>query len=254
MSWSYYNTGAKTGLFNMNLDIALAGNIRESGNVFRLYRWEPYCISLGANQSEEILDHEKLKEHGIDFVKRPTGGRAILHSQELTYSVIIPLQQYDSPRKIYHDINCALKAGLILFDDRLNDIQLESDQPDFREQYRNMISAACFAVPAKSELKFQGKKLAGSAQRKLGNVILQHGSILCGSDHLNLVNFLKLQQADKIRLYEKMKRTTTDLGEIVSFNEEYNRLADCLANGFENYFGIKFKRFQLEENPASLFF
>ena len=69
-------------------------------------------------------------------------------------------------------------------------MELEKSQPDFREFYKEGHSAVCFAVPAKSELKFDGRKLVGSAQRKFGNVILQHGSILCGEFHKKIVDYL----------------------------------------------------------------
>ena len=182
MIWKFLNEGENSGGFNMKRDLDIAGNISPDETVLRLYRWKPYCISLGANQIKNEIDFKKTDEAGIDVVKRPTGGRAILHAEELTYAVIMPLSEGSSARNIYRDINLALLEGLKKFDIRLAEAGLEENQPDFPEIYRKESkSTLCFAVSAKNELKFGGKKLVGSAQRKLGRVILQHGSALsCG--------------------------------------------------------------------------
>ena len=81
--------------------------------VLRFYRWNPYCISLGANQNINELNVAQAENDKIDVVFRPTGGRAILHAEELTYSVIYPIDENISFRNIYHEINIALIKGLI---------------------------------------------------------------------------------------------------------------------------------------------
>ena len=95
----------------METDLFLAKDCEPDEAIFRLYRWEPYCISLGANQKESIIDYGLTRKDGIDVVKRPTGGRAILHAEELTYSVIYPLSPDISAKELYADINSALKEG-----------------------------------------------------------------------------------------------------------------------------------------------
>jgi lipoate-protein ligase A len=190
MNWRFVNTGPNSGKFNMAYDIQLANNLKKDETVLRLYRWKPYCISLGANQNFNSINFEKALQDNIEVVKRPTGGRAVLHAEELTYSVVMPVECNSSSRNIYFEINNALSKGLSFYNNVLSAVELEKSQPDFREFYNREQSAACFAVPAKSELKFNGKKLAGSAQRKLGSVILQHGSILCGEFHKKIVDYL----------------------------------------------------------------
>ena len=167
----------------MDFDLLLAGSRYRGEAYFRLYKWKPYCISLGANQSYDSIDLTKAKRDYIDVVKRPTGGRAILHAEELTYSVVLPVDYTSSARNIYREINLALLKGLKEYDKRLADIELESTQPAFSSIYKEAKGNICFAVSAKSELKFKGKKVAGSAQRKLNNSLLQHGSILCSDFH-----------------------------------------------------------------------
>jgi lipoate-protein ligase A len=251
MKWRFINTGSNDGKFNMGYDIQLAKNYEPDTAVLRLYRWNPYCISLGANQSFEDVNLEKAKLDNIDVVKRPTGGRAILHSEELTYSVIYPIGNNTSARNIYNEINLALQKGLIEFDEKLNVIELEHHQPDFKEFYKSDISAICFAVSAKSELNFRGKKLVGSAQRKLGNVILQHGSILGGESHKKIVNYLNFNETTRVEILTEISDTTMDLKSALNYELDYSKLAKAIRNVFENHFKNKFDELCVDETETN---
>ncbi|MHB9014177.1 MAG: lipoyl protein ligase domain-containing protein, partial [Ignavibacteriaceae bacterium] len=140
MKWRFINSGAGSGQFNMDFDLQLAKNSRPDEAIFRLYQWKPFCISLGANQDVDSINSVKAKFDGIDIVKRPTGGRAILHAEEITYSVIYPVDSQTSAKYIYYEINRALKLGLSLYDDRLKFVELENSQPDFPKVYKEEIS------------------------------------------------------------------------------------------------------------------
>ncbi len=242
MRWKFLDSGVNSGKFNMDFDVFLAENFKQGNALLRLYRWNPYCISLGANQSFEDIDLSKTRYHQIDVVKRPTGGRAILHSQELTYSVIYPIDPTTSAKNIYNEINLALRKGLINFDPRLNAIDLEHSQPDFKEFYKSDISAICFAVSAKSELNYKGKKLVGSAQRKLGNVILQHGSILCGAYHKKIVDYLNVADEKKTEMSNEISSTTIDLKTALNIQVDYVKLSASILNGFKEHFNSDFEK------------
>ena len=108
MIWHFIDSGSNTGSYNMEFDLDLAHNCNPEEAYFRIYRWNPFCISLGANQNYNDINQSKTEKDGIDVVKRPTGGRAILHAEELTYSVILPLNYEFSPREIYFKISNAL--------------------------------------------------------------------------------------------------------------------------------------------------
>ncbi len=248
MNWKFINSGANDGKYNMDFDIRLAQNSDPNNAVLRFYRWNPYCISLGANQSFDDINLEEADADNIDVVKRPTGGRAILHSEELTYSVIYPLDTKLSAKNIYNEINLALRLGLIEFDSRLSEIDLEHSQPDFKEFYKSEISAICFAVSAKSELNFKGKKLVGSAQRKIGNVILQHGSILCGEYHKKIVDYLNIDKLKKSAILGEISDTTMDLKSALNFEIDYSKLASAIKKGFENHFAFKFEEINYSAN------
>ena len=231
----------------MDFDIFLAENLEPNTAILRLYKWNPYCISLGANQAFEDINLSKTKFDQIDVVKRPTGGRAILHSQELTYSVTYPIDHDTSAKNIYNEINLALRKGLINFDARLSEIDLEHFQPDFKEFYKSEISAICFAASAKFELNLHGKKLVGSAQRKLGNVILQHGSILCGTYHKKIVEYLSVSDEKKEKILEEISSTTIDLKSALNTEVNYGKLSLSIQNGFKEHFNLEFE--EIENSP-----
>lgn len=235
MIWQVILSGENTGRFNMDFDIQLARSFPENP-ILRLYRWKPYCISIGANQSFDEVDKEKADRNNIDLVKRPTGGRAILHSEELTYSVVFPVELNYSAKAIYNEINLALREGLVFYDSLLSKLELEHNQVDFKDFYKEDKSAICFAVSAKSEINFNNKKLVGSAQRKIGKVVLQHGSILCGRYHLNIVDYLNVDESRKDEIRKEISETTIDLKSILHDEINYDFLSECIILGFKKYF------------------
>ena len=243
MRWEFLNTKFNTGRNNMDYDMNLVETAQPGTALLRFYKWKPYCISLGANQGLSTINVKKAYSNNIDLVERPTGGRAILHSEELTYSVVYPLDNGFSPKDLYREINLALKKGMMFFDSKLENIELEKEQPHFPDYYKDRKSELCFAVSAKNELKFEGKKLVGSAQRKLHNTILQHGSILCGDFHKNIVDFIFLNDEETVQMKEEIKSTTTDLRSILNYEIDYDLLVESIKTGFEEHFKIKF------ENP-----
>lgn len=235
MIWQVILSGENTGRFNMDFDLQLARSFPENP-ILRLYRWKPYCISIGANQSFDEVDKEKADRNNIDLVKRPTGGRAILHSEELTYSVVFPVELNYSVKAIYNEINLALREGLVFYDSLLSKLELEHNQVDFKDFYKEDKSSICFAVSAKSEINFNNKKLVGSAQRKIGKVVLQHGSILCGRYHLNIVDYLNVDESRKDEIRKEISETTIDLKSILHDEINYDFLSECIILGFKKYF------------------
>ena len=240
MKWVFLNSGSNTGKYNMDYDLQLAKNYEDDEIVFRLYRWDPYCISLGANQPQDSINSQLTHQDNIDIVMRPTGGRAVLHAEELTYSVVYPLDFSSSARDIYCQLNLALLKGLKIYDNRLSSFELENHQPNFAEIYKQENNAVCFAVSAKSEIKYSGKKIVGSAQRKFEKVVLQHGSILCGSFHKRITHYLNLRDEKKEEIEKEIDGNTIDLGKILNEKIDYSRLALSLCKGFEEHYNMTF--------------
>ncbi len=240
MNWHFINSGFNNGKFNMGFDIELARSCKPDEAFFRLYRWSPYCISLGANQSFNDVNNDQITRDGLDVVKRPTGGRAILHAEEITYSVIIPYSQISSAKEIYQRISTALIKGLEYYNPVLAKADLENQQPNFPKLLNEPSGVLCFGSTAKNEVKYNGKKLIGSAQRKLDSVILQHGSILCGTYHKKLVEYINANDSIKRSLETDINYRTTEIETILYTKVDYDLLCNCLKLGFESTWGIIF--------------
>ena len=239
MSWNFINSGFKSGYYNMQFDIDLAKKCKDGQNFLRLYRWRPFCISLGAHQSFEDINTGLADSDNLDVVKRPTGGRAILHAEELTYSVVLPLEDGMSPKAVYLKVSRALVKGLSEYHSVLSDVELQPQQANFRALLKKPEGKLCFATAAKNEITYSGKKLVGSAQRKIGNILLQHGSILCGPYHKKLVNYLP---ADEIQ-FSNLEENTCDIESILDEPVDYDKLSDSIRMGFENEFEIHFEEY-----------
>jgi lipoate-protein ligase A len=207
----------------------------------RVYRWAPWTVSLGYHQNREEIDQSRCQERGIEIVRRPTGGRAILHAEELTYSVVLPADGR-STLEIYNDISNALVRGLNLFG---VDAALQRAQANFAEQYRRLSSIPCFTSSARYEIEWRGRKLVGSAQHRYAggvqDVVLQHGSLLCGPAHYDLIDLLSLRNAEAItQLKNELRERTTDLVSILGTPVNLQKLVACIRRGFELEWGIAF--------------
>ena len=265
-TWRLLETGASPGDFNMQADAVLLGAVAagRSPPVLRLYRWEPPAISLGHNQDpRRELDLKRVRSAGIDVVSRLTGGRAVLHWEELTYSVICREgcgRLGASPGAAYREIGRALAAGLRAFGAPVDLHRREAGQGG--RSAPEAPKPPCFASTSKWEVTCRGRKLVGSAQRRIRGAILQHGSILTGPRHLLLGGFLRAEEnrgptADlpvtpssaiinsgpSPSAAKKMpscgftvpapgSTTSTHLGEITGGTVDIRTLSACIARGF----------------------
>ncbi len=152
------------------LDSAIKNSLQEP--IFRLYGWSPACVSLGRNQKDDFLDYDFLKKNDIDIVRRLTGGRALLHDKELTYSYICPvtfLKNGENVVESYKEISQFLIEKL----EKLGIHTEFGTQKAVRTKFD-----FCMLISTGADLCYQGKKLIGSAQCRKNGYILQHGSIL----------------------------------------------------------------------------
>ncbi len=238
MTLDFIDTGAHTGAFNMDFDVARAAAV-DAGTaapMLRVYRWDPWCISLGRHQSEDDLDHARLAGDGLDWVRRPTGGRAILHAEELTYSVVMP-GDGRGVMEVYKYISEALVCGLQKLADA---IDIAKAQPDFQKLYKEPGSIPCFSSSARYEIEVEGRKLVGSAQRRIGSAVLQHGSILIGNAHLRLPDYLAVDPDVRTALRHDMDSHTTTLNEVGGRSISYEEVREALRAGFAEAWGADF--------------
>ncbi|MFQ5537680.1 MAG: biotin/lipoate A/B protein ligase family protein [Gemmatimonadota bacterium] len=165
----------------MALDHALATHAGEGEAVLRLYRWEAPTISFGRNEpAQGRYREEEARRRGLDFVRRPTGGRAVLHHREVTYGVVIPVRAFGGLKRTYETINEGLLRGL-----QALGVPAEMARSGQGAVVAPVDRGPCFQEPAPGEITVRGRKLVGSAQVRLGGTVLQHGSIiLAGSQEV----------------------------------------------------------------------
>jgi lipoate-protein ligase A len=182
--WRLLLAAPRTGAENMARDTALQARAARTGEtVFSVYSWSRPTLSFGRNQpASGLYALEKLRAAGIDVVRRPTGGRAILHHHEVTYSVTAPVEDAAPLRETYSRINQILQSGL----SRLG-VAVVPATPSERAAAPSV--RPCFETPAEGELVVKGSKLVGSAQYRDDGALLQHGSILVNDDQSSLPDF-----------------------------------------------------------------
>src|SRR5260221_1801961 len=175
--WRLLSVPPRSGAENMARDVALMRRAKETGEVvFSVYGWSTHTLSLGRNQlASRCYDRERIRAMGVDVVRRPTGGRALLHHREITYSVTAPLGFSASLRESYERINRILLSGL----QRLG---VGASVASGIGSALPPTDIPCFATPARGELVSDGRKLVGSAQWRDDGALLQHGSILIEDD------------------------------------------------------------------------
>jgi lipoate-protein ligase A len=168
----------------MARDRALQARAARSGeSVFSIYSWSRPTLSFGRNQlARGRYDLDKIRDAGIDVVRRPTGGRAILHHREVTYSVTAPVYAGNSLRETYTRINRVLARGL-------NRLGVVVEPATSLNRAGAHSARSCFELPSEGELVAQGAKLVGSAQWRENGALLQHGSILVDDDQSSLPDF-----------------------------------------------------------------
>jgi len=191
--WRIIKSPPAIGAWNMAVDEAILLEIGagRSLSTLRLYSWEPACLSIGYAQSIKDVDLGALHENGWTLVRRPTGGRAILHTDELTYSVIAPLNEprvSGSVLESYRQLSIALLKTLDM-------LGLKAQADPHAESPQNSLGPVCFEVPSNYEITVGGKKLIGSAQARKKEGILQHGSLPLFGDIARIMQVLHYNNA-----------------------------------------------------------
>ncbi len=219
------------GATNMAIDEAILSSVAagQSPPTLRFYAWRPPCISIGYSQPmRQVVDLEACRRDGVTWVRRPTGGRAILHVDELTYSVALPA----SDRRVLGGVIASyrrLSLGLLVGFRRLG---LKAAQAEARQEKAAELSAACFDVPSHYEITVAGKKLVGSAQLRRQDVVLQHGALPLSGDVARLVSYLQLSDEARASLRAELRRRAVTLSEALGRRVSAGQVAEALAQGF----------------------
>jgi lipoate-protein ligase A len=232
------------GIFNMAVDEALLEETAAGRSLptLRFFAWEPPTLSLGFAQPVADVNRDALRRLGWGLVRRPTGGRAILHTDELTYSVTAPeshpLMQ-GGVLESYRRISLGLIAGLHLLG---VEVQAEAGT-----RGRAAGNPVCFEIPSQYEISAGGKKLIGSAQARRPGGVLQHGAFPLHGDLARILQVLAGPQIPPERVHRRAATLADLLGREVSWQEA----ADAVTRGFTEAFGIEFRVGELTEEEKS---
>ncbi len=205
-------------------------------SVLRLYSWQPAAVSIGYQQRIESIDLDACRKRGIDVVRRPTGGRAVLHKNEITYAVITRASPADGLYAVHNRIVNALVLSVSSLPSLAKITAPMLVTPRSGTGQKTTLPIACFASAARHEVTWREKKVIGSAQRRFGEVVLQHGSILLTEDHLLLPDLLALPEYDRQKMRAMLERETATLADVFGRTITIEECATAIRENFvENY-------------------
>ncbi len=239
------------GLANMAVDHYLSINSdKYSTPILRFFGWNPYCVSLGYHQSEKIVDFQKLQQLGYHCVKRPTGGRAIFHAQELTYSLVFP-KNIISRADLYQYFHKTIMRALISLGYNVEQDSSGNHLPKIEQKATDF---PCFTRKAETEIVYKNKKVVGSAQKIYADSILQHGSILIDRRHEELADLLFAVEKDKEEIADDINEKTTCLKKINNMNLSPEILEKAITKQLEKNTNISliYKELKQSEIDAAV--
>ncbi|MBD8026088.1 lipoate--protein ligase family protein [Ureibacillus sp. Re31] len=218
--------------------------------VIRFYEWNPATLSIGYFQrAMKDVDFEAVKAQNLGFVRRPTGGRAVLHEHELTYSIIVTEQYPEMPAGVTEAYR-VLSEGLLLGFQNLG-LKAYFSVPDTEEKLADLKkpkSAVCFDAPSWYELVVEGKKVAGSAQTRQKGVILQHGAILLDLDEEKLLSLFKFSSPEmKEKMREKLPQKAVAINQLTDKQITITQCVEAFKAGFEQALDIELVPYELTE-------
>ena len=235
-SWRVLVDGDVSGARNMARDVALLESMSEgrAAPALRLYGWSPPCLSMGRHQGDDAADLDFCAEHGIDLIRRPTGGRALLHHLELTYSLVAPLGEGPIPRHLQEAYRLICESLVLAC--RALGVDAELTSGEVNLQLPSPASTIpCFQAPAGGEVVVGGRKLIGSAMRSHGGAILQHGAILLDWDSELQAGSMGLDD-DRF-----LRPSITTFAEQLGTAPERDQLENALIKGFSDHLGVRFE-------------
>lgn len=252
--WRLLITPPLDGATNMAIDEAILYALAEGHGTptIRFFQWEPPCLSLGYNQHWDEINEAACRKRGYTWTRRATGGKAILHTDEATYSLIIP---QDDPRiqggivASYRVLSFGLLRGL----EKLGLQTAQASKDEVLAQRRAAKGGpVCFDTPSRYEITWQGKKLIGSAQLRRKKIVLQHGTLPLHGDLNRIIGVLNFSDTEREQQQQLLPRRATTLeqalGKVLSFDEVIN----ALAQGFAEQLNLTLKEMPLSAREQAL--
>lgn len=243
--WRLIINPPNPGAWNMALDEAILESVtlKDQPPTLRFYDWHPYTLSLGHAQPYADVDIAALRANGWDLVRRPTGGRAILHADELTYSICAPEEDAHVSGNIlesYRLLSNGLLKGL-----EIAGIPADS-KPKNEAEKQNALNPVCFQYPSDYEITYQGKKLIGSAQARRNRGVLQHGAIPLYGDINRIITVLNFpNEEERAKAKSRLQERATTVASILGKQTAWQDIMQCFVQGFELALKIELRASQI---------
>ena len=246
-TWRLITTNPAPGSWNMAVDEAVLEHAGR-GDVLptlRLYAWDPPCLSLGHAQPFADVDAARLESHGWDVVRRVTGGRAILHTDELTYSVSGPVDEPNLAGTVLESYNRLARALLAA----VQDLSLPVEMKEGKAESKGEPNPVCFEVPSTYEITVGGKKLIGSAQARRKEGVLQHGSLPLTGYLTRIVQALAFaDESARERAAQRLLERATTVESVLGRVVDWETAAQAFVRAFEAGLGIRLEMGELTES------
>lgn len=248
-NWRLILSPPETGSWNMAVDEAILDNMATGKNrpTLRLYAWDPTCLSLGYAQSISDVDIAELQNRDWHLVRRPTGGKAILHTNELTYAVIGPTNEPRLQGGVVESYKCLSKALL----QALQHLGAPAQAVEINKSLDNepTENPVCFEVPSNYEITVDGKKLLGSAQARRREGVLQHGSLPLFGDITNITKALSFKNIqEQSRATQRLAERAITLESILGVRVTWDQVADEFIIAFEQALNIELEPGELSRS------
>jgi lipoate-protein ligase A len=253
-TWRLLITPPLDGATNMAIDEAILYALAEGQGlpILRFFQWQPPCLSLGYNQPWDEVDQAACRRLGYTWTRRPTGGKAILHMDEVTYSLIIP---QDDPHiqggiiESYRALSFGLLRGLQI-------LGLEARQATEQESTARSRAGqggpVCFDTPSRYEITWQGKKLIGSAQLRRKKIVLQHGTLPLHGDLNRILEILALSDEDRALQAKLLPQRATTLEQALGQSLSFDEVVTALAEGFAQQLNLTLQETSLTSQEQQL--
>jgi len=249
-TWRLLYTPPSHGAWNMAVDESILEHIHrgESQPTLRLYSWDPPCLSLGHAQSFADVDMERVKANGWEVVRRMTGGRAILHTDELTYSVTGGADEPVLAGGILESYNRLAQALMFAMRELGLPVEMKEEEASRASGETNPV---CFEVPSTYEITVNEKKLIGSAQARNRKGVLQHGSLPLTGDLARICQALVFKdEAARENAAQRLLTRATTVESILGVEKDWETAAQALVHGFEAQLGTHFQRGEISQSES----
>jgi lipoate-protein ligase A len=239
MIWRFIPYKKLNAFENMAIDEAIfrENQLIDAAPTLRFYSWSPPSISLGYFQeTSKEVDVEECRRYHIDIVRRPTGGKAVLHEHDLTYAVVAKENNPLFPPDILGTYRVI--SGCI--SDALSELGIKAEMADDgRASQDKLLKASCFSSPSRYELLVKKRKICGSAQVRSRGVFLQHGSILLDFDPVKTCAVLLSRHSDREMHVKQLRKSVTSIYEHVGPTVNVAMICHALRKNFEKKLGVE---------------